>query len=104
MFSRPNANIVPTVTMELDKHPPVKFYRDYTSADLKNAKKQPCKSHSEAGDCTTNVPINDENYGLEFGINQITRSFREAVEALNFTASQLYTNFPYCLSAIDLDS
>ena len=89
--------------MELGKQPSTKFYSHYTNAGLKNVNKQPWKSCSEPGDPTVNVSIDDGFSGLGFRIDQTKRSFKEAVEALNFTASQLYTKFLCCLSGIDLN-
>ena len=100
---RSNVNITPTATMELGKQQSTKFYSDYTNAGLKNVNKQLCKSRSEPGDTTVNMAIDDGFSSLGFRIDQTKRSFKEAVEALNFTASQLYTKFLCCLSGIDLN-
>ena len=82
----------------MDKPPLVSFHRDFTGADVKNIKKQVCKGRSENGDRTVNVPIDDSSFGIEFGIEQTTRSFNEAAELLQFTNEQLYKEFERCLS------
>ena len=83
---------------ELDKPPLLSFHRDFTDADVKNVKKQLYKGLSENGDCTVQVPMDDGTYGIEYRIEQTTRSFKEAAELLRFNDEQLYTEFQHCLA------
>ena len=83
---------------ELDEPPLLSFHRDFTDADVKNVKKQVYKGHSENGDRTIQVPMDDGTYGIEYRIEQTTRSFKEAAELLQFNDEQLYTEFQRCLA------
>ena len=82
----------------MDKPPLVSFHRDSTDSDMNNVKRQGYKGRSENGDRTIQVPINDGTFSIEYCIKKTTRSFKEAVELLQFTDEQLFKEFKRCLA------
>ena len=89
---------------KIDAPPLIRFYGDFTDADIKNVKKQAYWGRSTTGDRTVNLLIDDGTYSLEFQIEQTTRSYKELLNLLEFDDAQMFTEFPRCLSGATLDA